>query len=431
MPETITEEQFRQEANAFLEANAKPRQVERRGWGEGSDKVGLFAEKTPEEEPRTEAAAKAWRRTKFDAGFGWITGPAGVRRPRAARRPTSAPGTGLEAQVRRARPGRLRHRPRHGGADDPGPRHRRGEGRATCATLYRGDIVGCQLFSEPGAGSDLAGLQTTAERDGDEWVITGQKVWTSGAQYSDIGEIICRTDPDLPKHKGLTGFVVDMHAPGVEVRPLRQMTGGATFNEVFFTDVRVPDDHRLGDVNQGWTVAPHHADERAGRDRRRRRRAAATMQRHRASSRWSGTSGSPTTRSSASSWPTSTSTLQRRQLHEPAGHGQDQGRPAPRARDVDRQAGAHPEHAAHRRSSSAALLGPRLIADTGEWGTYAWSEFVLGVPGMRVAGGTDEVMQQHRRRAGARPAEGATGRPLTVGASSPARVSPHLSTSVR
>ena len=121
--------------------------------------------------------------------------------------------------------------------------------------MYRGDIVGCQLFSEPGAGSDLASLQTRAERDGEEWVITGQKVWTSGAQYSDIGEIIARTDPDLPKHKGLTGFVVDMRAPGVEIRPLRQMTGGASFNEVFFTEVRVPDSHRLGDVNNGWNVA--------------------------------------------------------------------------------------------------------------------------------------------------------------------------------
>ena len=121
--------------------------------------------------------------------------------------------------------------------------------------MYRGDIVGCQLFSEPSSGSDLASLQTRAVRDGDEWIVNGQKVWTSGAQFSDIGEIICRTDPDAPKHRGLTGFVVDMHAPGVEVRPLRQMTGGASFNEVFFTDVRMPDSHRLGEVNGGWTVA--------------------------------------------------------------------------------------------------------------------------------------------------------------------------------
>ena len=121
--------------------------------------------------------------------------------------------------------------------------------------LYRGDIVACQLFSEPVAGSDLAGIQTRAERDGDEWVVSGQKVWTSGAHYSDIGEIITRTSPDKPKHKGLTMFVVDMHAPGVDVRPLRQMTGGASFNEVFFDEVRVPDTHRLGDVDEGWTVA--------------------------------------------------------------------------------------------------------------------------------------------------------------------------------
>src|SRR4029079_2692363 len=121
--------------------------------------------------------------------------------------------------------------------------------------LWRGEIVGCQLFSEPIAGFDLPGIRTRAVRDGDEWVLTGQKVWTSGAQFSDIGEIITRSSPDKPKHKGLSMFLVDMHGPGVEVRPLRQMTGGASFNEVFFEEVRVHDSHRLGDRDAGWTGA--------------------------------------------------------------------------------------------------------------------------------------------------------------------------------
>ncbi len=121
--------------------------------------------------------------------------------------------------------------------------------------LLRGDEIWSQLFSEPGAGSDVASLSTIAVRDGDEWVINGQKVWTSGAQYSDFGEIICRTNPEAEKHKGITAFIVDMRAPGVTIKPLRQMNGGASFNEVFFDDVRVPNDNVLGDVHEGWTVA--------------------------------------------------------------------------------------------------------------------------------------------------------------------------------
>ena len=108
--------------------------------------------------------------------------------------------------------------------------------------LY-GEEIWCQLFSEPSAGSDVAGLRTKAERDGDDWVINGQKVWTSGAQYCDYGIIVTRSDPTVPKHKGLSFFFLDMKSPGIEVRPIKQMSGGADFNEVFFTDVRVPDSH--------------------------------------------------------------------------------------------------------------------------------------------------------------------------------------------
>jgi len=121
--------------------------------------------------------------------------------------------------------------------------------------LFTAQEVWCQLFSEPGAGSDVAGLATRAERDGDEWLVNGQKVWTTLAHTAKWGMIVARTEPDVPKHRGLTYFVVDMHAPGVEVRPLRQITGEAEFNEVYFTDARIPDDQRLAGVGEGWNVA--------------------------------------------------------------------------------------------------------------------------------------------------------------------------------
>ena len=282
--------------------------------------------------------AKEWRATRFDAGFGWITGPTEYggrelpdayerRVPASSKAATQVPnqsffGIGLGMVA----PTILAH-----ATDEV-------EGRATCArcTAATSSAASCSASPAPAPTSPACRPRPSATAT--SGCITGQKVWTSGAQYSDIGEIICRTDPDLPKHKGLTGFVVDMHAPGVEVRPLRQMTGGASFNEVFFNEVRVPDDHRLGDVNEGWTVAlTTLMNERAsigggggggGRG----------WQRHPPRRDGCATSASTTTRSCARSWPTSTSDFQVAELHEPAGDGQDQGGPAPGPGDVDRQA---------------------------------------------------------------------------------------------
>lgn len=380
---------FETEALAFLEANTTRKQAEKKFvWGEGSDKVSMFEEKDRDSERDDVARAQEWRRKRFDAGFGWIGGP------------TEFGGRGLPGSYQRVydsleskfetpnmscftiglgmvAPTILAH----------GSEVAR---NAYLAKMYRGDIIGCQLFSEPGAGSDLASLATKAERDGDEWVITGQKVWTSGAHYSDIGEIIARTDVNLPKHRGLTGFVVDMKAPGVEIRPLRQMTGGASFNEVFFTEVRVRDDQRLGDVNNGWNVAlTTLMNERAAIGAGGGGGGVNLFARVIEMAKFYGVSGDPVLRDELASLiiNNKVSAYNNQRALDKIKAGQMPGPELSMAKLVGtdnlRRMGDFLSH----------LLGTKLVADSGEWGTYAWSQLILGTPGGRIAGGSDEVMR--------------------------------------
>jgi len=386
----ITLEEFEKNARAFLEANASRKETEKKFvWGEGSDKVAMFEEKDKDQETRDVAAACAWRQKKFDAGFGWITGPENYGGAGLTRAHETAYQR-LEAQYEVPNQGAftiglgmvaptiLAH-----GSDLARDLYLK--------KMYRADIIGCQLFSEPGAGSDLASLQTKAVRDGDEWIITGQKVWTTGAQFSDLGEIIARTDPDMPKHKGLTGFIVDMHAPGVEVRPLRQMTGGASFNEVFFNEVRVRDDHRLGDVNNGWNVA------------------LTTLMNERAAIGAGGGGGGGVNMyqrviEMVRHYGLDTDPLVRNELANLLIHSKVAGYNNQRAMDkIKAGQMPGPEMSIAKLAGTlnslrlcdfvSQILGVKLVADSGEWGTYAWSQLILGTPGGRIAGGSDEVMR--------------------------------------
>ena len=236
--DTPEEAAFRQEVRAWLEANA-PRS------GVAGDPEAVF----------DLAAAKAWQAKKAAAGYAQITWP---------KEWGGAGGTPIQQVIFNQEEGRY-----------PTPGNPFAIGLGMCVPTVmafadaetkkrfvgpalRGEEIWCQLFSEPAGGSDVAASRTRAVQAEDgsgDWIINGQKVWTTGAQFSDFGIVVCRTDPNVPKHKGLTMFWLDMHSPGVEVKPIHQMSGGSGFNEVFFTDVRVKDSQRLGAVGDGWKVS--------------------------------------------------------------------------------------------------------------------------------------------------------------------------------
>ena len=376
---------FVAEATAFLEANAERRQAaESFAWGRGPE-VRLMGK--DDDDPRALIAlARAWRAKVFDAGFGWLGGPKeyggggrhhdldGIYRSLESEFDVpdqSAWGVAWEMVA----PAILVH-----GNEEVKQRYLR--------RIYRGELLCSQLLSEPGNGSDLAGLRTKAVRDGDEWVVNGQKVWSSYAHLAELGQLMARTDPDAPKHKGLTMFLLPMDTPGVEPRPLRQMNGNAEFNEVFLTDVRVPDANRVGDAGRGWaavltTLMSERAAVGSGKtsaaadpalilvelarhmdrlDDAVVRQTLAEVLTHRKLIEWVGTRGEALVAS-----------------------GQARGAEGSilkllSSRQIRRIA-----------NLAGSLLGPAFGADTGEWGTFAWSDYLCSTPGLRIAGGTDEI----------------------------------------
>jgi acyl-CoA dehydrogenase len=384
---------FVAEVRRFLNAHAARRATSDTDleWGTGPDQIAYFSTDPPDVDAAKVAEACSWQRRRHEAGLGWITGP-----PEYGGRGLSTVHDlvydGIEAEYDVPDTGVLSVI----GLGMIGPTilaHARDHIKDRyLPAMYSGEVIACQLFSEPGAGSDLASLETRAVRDGDGWVITGQKVWTSIAQHAQIGMALCRTDPDRPKHKGITAFLVDMSAPGVEVRPLRQMSGGADFNEVFLTDVHVPDDHRLGEVDDGWRVA------------------LTTLMNERATV--GGEGAGPAAR--AVSLPFLTALLKangrledpasRRRLaelvadltateylnHQALRRMQAGRQPGPEASVSKLMYAQNLTHGAH---FAAEIVGPRLVADTGEWGAYSWNELLLSTPALRILGGTEEIMK--------------------------------------
>ena len=245
--ETEEESQFRAEVRAWLDAHARRRKA-----GEQSDHSYMPGDGDPDADSKHVAACKEWQRVVYDGGWAGITWPveAGGRGgPGWQQRIFNEEQSQYDVATGVFAVGIAMAGPTIIAWGTPEQQER------FLPAMLRGDDVWCQLFSEPGAGSDLAGLRTRAERDGDEWIVNGQKVWTSGAHYSDWGLLLARSDPDAPKHKGITAFLLDMHTPGIDVRPLRQITGASHFNEVFLTDVRIPDACASGPLGGGWRVA--------------------------------------------------------------------------------------------------------------------------------------------------------------------------------
>ncbi|MFV0523480.1 MAG: acyl-CoA dehydrogenase family protein [Acidimicrobiales bacterium] len=388
MTELMDLTEYTERAESWLGDHAERRPPDTEpGWGIGSDNVAVFHNLNPAEERACVDELRAWQRLKSEAGYGSITWP------------VEYGGAGLppafEAAFSRLERGFLTPAPHEAvtiSLNIEAPTiltlGTEAQKRRWVASLRRADELCCQLFSEPAAGSDLGSIAMRAERDGDVWVLNGQKVWTSGAQFADVGYAIARTDPTGPRQTSMTAFLVDLRSPGVEVRPLRQMSGGSSFNEVFLTDVRVPDTDRVGEVGSGWhammtTLGFERSAATGGSGGTDLFGRLVMLARH------LGRDHDPIVRQLLAEVYTErrVAGLNRRRA---AARLRADGVPGPEGSLGKLAYSTWLQRCGH---VAAVLLGPRLTADTGEWGTFAWSELVNGAPGMRIGGGTDEIQR--------------------------------------
>ncbi len=357
------------------------------GWGVGADGVSVFHNLPFDEERQLVLRGAEWQRIKYDAGYGAITWPVefgGADLPfeyeRAFERATEGFLVPAGHEVLTVTINLVAPTIRDFGTE---------EQRITFVPKFlRADELCCQLFSEPDAGSDLASIRTRATRHDGGWIVNGQKVWSSGAQFADWGELIARTGAEEPKHAGLTAFLLPMDTPGVDVRPIRQMSGGRSFNEVYFNDVYLPDSSRLGEVGEGWKVAlatlkyeRSHSGGGMG--------AGGSWERLLELARWSGKASDPVVRQKLAA--IYAHERIRQWVLERADESRSQGGvPGPEG-SIGKQLWV--EGLNQIGLLAAELLGARFTADTGEWGTFAWTEHLLGAAGYRIAGGSDEIQR--------------------------------------
>ncbi|MCX0273112.1 acyl-CoA dehydrogenase family protein [Nocardia zapadnayensis] len=374
--------EFTESARDWLRGVAAPRTET--AWGHGDDSVAVFENWTAAEERRHTDAIREYERSKFDAGWGalnWAPEYGGRGLPMsyvlAFRRAEAEFEVPRRTEMFSVTQQLVAPTIEQWGTPEQRDRYVR--------AMLRTDLIACQLFSETEAGSDLAAVRTRAAHNADgTWTLDGHKVWTSGARVADLGVAVCRTDPAAAKHAGLTVFLVPMDAAGVTVRPIRQMTGGSSFNEVYLDGVVIDDGLRLGPAGKGWPVAlTVLAAERldgatlglANADQavalaRNLGRELSDLERDRVAG-----------------------LVTRSYVQRVAGMRVAAAVVAGRDPGPEASAGKLLATDTMARTSEVArlLLGRDLAADSGRWGTYAWTEHVLGAPGYRIAGGTDEI----------------------------------------